>query len=85
MVWLCPVYVLACTITCGYAATLQHARHRADRLLNITGLRQPVYVLACTITCGYAATFQHARHRADRLLNITGLRQPGTMGCIVVG
>ncbi|KAG8243829.1 hypothetical protein J6590_036996 [Homalodisca vitripennis] len=41
MVWLCPVYMLVCTITCGYAATLRHTRHRADRLVNITGLRQP--------------------------------------------
>ncbi|KAG8243828.1 hypothetical protein J6590_036995 [Homalodisca vitripennis] len=77
--------MLVCTITCGYAATLRHARHRADRLVNITGLRQPVYVLVCTITCGYAATLRHTRHRADRLVNITGFRQPDTMGCIVVG
>nr|AAP87381.1 acetylcholinesterase-2 [Nephotettix cincticeps]BAI63653.1 ace-paralogous acetylcholinesterase [Nephotettix cincticeps]BAI63654.1 ace-paralogous acetylcholinesterase [Nephotettix cincticeps]BAI63655.1 ace-paralogous acetylcholinesterase [Nephotettix cincticeps]BAI63656.1 ace-paralogous acetylcholinesterase [Nephotettix cincticeps] len=38
MVWLCPVYVLVCTMTCtcGFAATLRHARHQAapppDRL-----------------------------------------------------
>uniref|UniRef100_A0A1B6MCT5 Carboxylic ester hydrolase n=1 Tax=Graphocephala atropunctata TaxID=36148 RepID=A0A1B6MCT5_9HEMI len=32
MVWLCPVYVLVCTITCGYAATLRHARHQAAPL-----------------------------------------------------
>ncbi|KAG8243830.1 hypothetical protein J6590_036997 [Homalodisca vitripennis] len=72
--------MLVCTITCGYAATLRHTRHRADRLVNIT-----VYMLVCTITCGYAATLRHTRHRADRLVNITGFRQPDTKCCIVAG
>uniref|UniRef100_A0A1B6JWT5 Carboxylic ester hydrolase n=2 Tax=Homalodisca liturata TaxID=320908 RepID=A0A1B6JWT5_9HEMI len=41
MVWLCPVYVLVCTITCGYAATLRHARHQAAPLVSPPDHRHP--------------------------------------------